>query len=59
MKLESISRIVCEILLSIFILLKLYNYIDWSWYIVLSPLYIGTIIAILLVKVIKWEFVVT
>lgn len=32
----------------VFIVLKLTNYIDWSWWWVLSPLWIGSIILVLI-----------
>jgi len=34
-----------------FIVLKLTGYIDWSWWLVLSPLWIGASVAILIITV--------
>lgn len=41
----------CGILAIAFIVLKLTNYIDWSWWWVLSPLWIPTSIGILIVMI--------
>lgn len=44
---------------AIFIALKIANYIDWSWWCVLSPLWIGALIVLLLsvltILLMKWE----
>ena len=40
------------ILLMIFVVLKLTNLIDWSWWWVLSPLWAGIILAIMLLVLI-------
>ncbi len=37
-----------ELLLTLFIGLKLTNNIDWSWFWVLSPLWIGVILSVLI-----------
>lgn len=43
-----------------FIVLKLTKYIDWSWWWVLSPLWISTIIAIvILIGVVIWAYYMT
>lgn len=39
----------CELLTIAFIVLKLCNVITWSWIWVLSPLWIGTVLGILIV----------
>lgn len=39
----------CGLLTIVFIILKLTNYIDWSWWWVLSPLWIPAIIVIVIV----------
>lgn len=39
----------CGLLTIVFIVLKLIGYISWSWVWVLSPLWIGWLIAILLI----------
>jgi hypothetical protein len=41
-----------DVLLVVFIVLKLVGVIDWSWWWVLSPLWISIIIVIILVVVI-------
>ena len=40
------------ILFLIFLVLKLTNYIDWSWWWVTSPLWIGALIVIFLIGLI-------
>ena len=42
----------------LFIGLKLTNYIDWSWWWILSPLWIGAIFFILIVGLIIWAAIV-
>ena len=39
----------CGLLTIVFIVLKLTNYIDWSWWWILSPLWIPCIIVIVVV----------
>jgi hypothetical protein len=39
----------CGLLTIVFIVLKLIGYISWSWFWVLSPLWISWLIAILLI----------
>lgn len=41
----------CTILFLIFLVLKLTNYIDWSWWWVTAPLWIGWAIILLLLAV--------
>lgn len=43
----------CGLLTIVFIVLKLTNYIDWSWWWVLSPLWIPFIIVIVIVLLIS------
>jgi hypothetical protein len=40
------------ILFLIFLVLKLTNYIDWSWWWVTSPLWISAILVILIVSIV-------
>jgi hypothetical protein len=40
------------ILFLIFLILKLTNYIDWSWWWVTSPLWISTIFVILIISIV-------
>lgn len=42
---------VCEILAIVFTILKLTHVIDWSWWWVLSPLWIGLILGIIIFAV--------
>jgi hypothetical protein len=44
------------ILFLIFLVLKLTNYIDWSWWWVTSPLWIGAILVITIVLLIEYFF---
>lgn len=41
----------CHILTLIFVIAKLTNYIDWSWWWVFAPLIIGTVLTFLIVFV--------
>ena len=43
-----------SVLLLIFIVLKLVDVIDWSWWWVLSPIWIGAILIALLVALYAW-----
>ena len=45
------SGVVSSLLLVAFIVLKLTHVIDWSWWWVLSPLWISVIIAILILAI--------
>jgi hypothetical protein len=40
----------------IFLVLKLTNYIDWSWWWVTSPLWIGAILLITIIVLIEYFF---
>lgn len=42
----------CGILTLVFIVLKLTNVIDWSWLWVLSPIWISTLVILLVVTII-------
>jgi hypothetical protein len=44
----------CGLLTIVFIVLKLIGYISWSWFWVLSPLWISWLIAIILIIIINW-----
>ena len=44
------------ILFLIFLVLKLTNYIDWSWWWVTSPLWIGAILLITIIVLIEYFF---
>jgi hypothetical protein len=44
------------ILFLIFLVLKLTNYIDWSWWWVTSPLWIGAILVITIILLIEYFF---
>jgi hypothetical protein len=44
----------CGLLTIVFIVLKLIDYISWSWFWVLSPLWISWLIAIILIIIINW-----
>ncbi len=44
------------ILFLIFLVLKLTNYIDWSWWWVTSPLWIGAILLIIIIVLIEYFF---
>lgn len=43
----------CDVLLIVFVVLKLVGVIDWSWVWVLAPFWIPTLIAIFLIIAIK------
>jgi hypothetical protein len=45
------SLSLATILFLIFLVLKLTNYIDWSWWWVTSPLWISAILVILIVSI--------
>lgn len=45
-----------ELLATLFIGLKLTGHIDWSWWWVLSPLWIGGLILAALMAVVFWIF---
>lgn len=47
---KSISLGVCDVLGIVFIVLKLVGVIDWSWWLVLLPLY-GPLVIVLLIAV--------
>jgi len=49
-----ISTGFCELLTITFIVLKLCNVIAWSWVWVLSPLWIGTALGLLIVLLAYW-----
>jgi hypothetical protein len=38
----------------LFIALKLFGVIDWSWWLVLAPLYVGPLLILLLLVFIVW-----
>jgi hypothetical protein len=44
------------ILFLIFLVLKLTNYIDWSWWWVTSPLWIGAILLVTAIVLIEYFF---
>ena len=44
------------ILFLIFLVLKLTNYIDWSWWWVTSPLWIGAILLVTVIVLIEYFF---
>ena len=44
------------ILFLIFLVLKLTNYIDWSWWWVTSPLWIGAILLVTVIVLIEFFF---
>lgn len=43
----------CDVLLIVFVVLKLVGVIDWSWWWVLAPFWIPTLIVIFLIVAIK------
>lgn len=43
----------CDVLLIVFVVLKLVGVINWSWWWVLAPFWIPTLIAIFLIIAIK------
>ena len=43
----------CDVLLIVFVVLKLVGVINWSWWWVLAPFWIPTLIAIFLIVAIK------
>jgi len=43
----------CETLAIVFVVLKLCHVINWSWWWVLSPLWIGTAVVVLMYVIIK------
>ena len=43
----------CELLAIAFIVLKLLKVIDWSWWLVLAPLWIPLVIALIILAVLK------
>ena len=45
--------ILCDTLAIVFVVLKLCHVIDWSWWRVLSPLWIGTAAVVLMYVIIK------
>ena len=40
----------------VFIVLKLTHYIDWSWWLVLLPLYGGALLWIIIIALLIWFF---
>jgi hypothetical protein len=40
----------------VFIVLKLTHYIDWSWWLVLLPLYGGVLLWIIIIALLIWFF---
>ena len=44
---DLVSRIECDLLITIFIVLKLTGHIDWAWWSIFTPAYILGIINIL------------
>ena len=42
----------CELLTIVFIMLKLNGVIDWSWLWVLSPLWITTVLSVILILIV-------
>lgn len=53
MKTQTNGLGIVEVLLIVFLVLKLCKLIDWSWWWVLSPLWIGVIIIVIL-GIINW-----
>lgn len=44
----------CELLTIVFVVLKLCNVITWSWLWVLSPLWIGFVLGVLIILIVWW-----